>query len=62
MQHLEDAHKAICRAAIVLDRDILQWANFGEIIPVPQYDFTEDLMLWVPGAAPEISSGMARQP
>jgi hypothetical protein len=46
MQHLEDAHKVICRAAIVLNRDILQWANLGEIMPVPQYYFGEDLMLW----------------
>jgi hypothetical protein len=26
----------------------LQWANFIEIIPQPQYYFGEDLMLWVP--------------
>jgi hypothetical protein len=48
MQHLEDAHKAICHAAITLDRDILQRANFVEIMPVPQYYYGEDLMLWVP--------------
>ncbi len=48
MQHLEDAHKAICHAAIILDRDILQRANFVEIMPVPQNYFGEDLMLWVP--------------
>jgi hypothetical protein len=48
MQHLEAAQKAICQAAIVLNRDILGWANFVEIMPVPQYYFGEDLMLWVP--------------
>ena len=47
MQHLEAAQKAICQAAIVLNRDILQWANFIEIMPVPQDYFGEDLMLWV---------------
>ena len=48
MRHLEDAHKVICKAGIVLNRDILEWANFGEVLPVPQYYFGEDLMLWVP--------------
>jgi hypothetical protein len=48
MQHLEAAQKAICQAAIVLNRDILKWANFIEIMPVPQNYFGEDLMLWVP--------------
>jgi hypothetical protein len=47
MQHLEDAHQAICHAAVTLDRDILQWDDPAEIIPVPQYYFGEDLMLWV---------------
>ncbi len=47
MQHLQAAHK-ICQAAIVLNRDILHWANFIEIMPVPQYFFGEDLILWVP--------------
>jgi hypothetical protein len=42
------AHKAICQAAIVLNRDILQWANFVEIIPVQQFNIMQDLMLWVP--------------
>jgi hypothetical protein len=48
MQHLEAAQKAICEAAVVLNRDILRWANFIEIMPVPQNYFGEDLMLWVP--------------
>jgi hypothetical protein len=48
MQHLEAAHKVICQAAIVLNRDTLHWANFIEIMPVPQYYFGEDLILWVP--------------
>jgi hypothetical protein len=47
MQHLDDSHQAICHAAITLDRDILQRANFVEIMPVPQYYYGEDLMLWV---------------
>jgi hypothetical protein len=48
MQHLEDAHKVICRAAIVLERDILRIQNRIELMPVPQYDVMEDLRLWVP--------------
>ena len=48
MKHLEDAQKAICRAAITLGRDILKTYNRIEIIPVPQYDFVQDLRLWVP--------------
>jgi hypothetical protein len=48
MKHLEDAHKAICRAAITLERDILHTYSRIEIIPVPQYDFLQDLRLWVP--------------
>ena len=35
MQHLEDAHKVICRAAIVLERDILRIQNRIELIPSP---------------------------
>ena len=50
MQHLEDAHKVICRAAIVLERDILRIQNRIELMPVPQYDVMEDLRLWVPDA------------
>jgi hypothetical protein len=48
MRHLEEAHKVICRAAIVLERDILRVQNRIEIIPVPQFDVVEDLRLWVP--------------
>jgi hypothetical protein len=33
MKHLEDAQKAICKAAIALERDILQVRNRIEIIP-----------------------------
>ncbi len=50
MQHLDDAHQAICHTAIILGHDILDWADFpsAEIIPVLQDYFGEDLMLWVP--------------
>ena len=48
MKHLEDAQKAICRAAISLERDILEICNRIEIIPVEQYDIAQDLRLWVP--------------
>jgi hypothetical protein len=48
MQDLEEAHKVICRAAIILERDILRVQNRVEIIPVPQVDVMEDLRLWVP--------------
>ena len=48
MQHLEDAHKVICRAASVLERDILRIQNRIELIPVPQSDVMEDLRLWIP--------------
>ena len=48
MKDLEDAQKVICRAAIALERDILQICNRVEIIPVQQYDFAQDLRLWVP--------------
>ena len=43
MKHLEDAQKAICRAAITLERDILKICNRIEIIPVQQYDFAARL-------------------
>jgi len=48
MKHLEEAQEAICRTAITLDRDILQWGCPIEVMPIPQYYFGEDLMLWVP--------------
>jgi hypothetical protein len=48
MKDLEDAQKAICRAAIALERDILKVRNRVEIIPVYQGDPLEDLRLWVP--------------
>jgi hypothetical protein len=48
MKHLEDAQKAICKAAIALERDILQICIRAEIIPVYQGDLLEDLRLWVP--------------
>jgi hypothetical protein len=48
MKHLEDAQRAICKAAITLERDILQICNRIEIIPVYQGDPLEDLRLWVP--------------
>jgi hypothetical protein len=47
MQLLEDAHKVICRAAIVLERDILRIQNRIELMTVPQYDVMEDLRLWI---------------
>jgi len=47
MEHLEAAQKAICRAAIILDRDILQRQNIVEIIRIEQYDFMKDLRLWI---------------
>ena len=48
MKHLEDAQRAICKAAITLERDILQIQNRIEIIPVSQDDIAQDLRLWVP--------------
>ena len=47
MQLLEDAHKVICRAAIVLERDILRIQNRIEFMTVPQYDVMEDFRLWI---------------
>jgi len=47
MNHLDDARKAICKAAIDLD-GILQWRCPDEIIPEEEDCFFEDLMLWVP--------------
>jgi hypothetical protein len=48
MKHLVDAQRAICRAAITLERDILQAQNRVEVIPIPQYCIMQDLRLWVP--------------
>jgi hypothetical protein len=48
MEDLENAHKVICRAAVLLERDILHIQNRIELIPVPQYDVMEDLRLWIP--------------
>jgi len=48
MQHLETAQKAICQTAIKLDQDILNWECPIEIMPIPQFYYGEDLMLWVP--------------
>ena len=43
MKDLENAHKAICQVAIMLDRDILHCGlPFTEIIPVQQFDFMQD--------------------
>jgi hypothetical protein len=43
MKHLEDAQRAICKAAFTLERDILQICNRVEIIPVYQGDVLKDL-------------------
>jgi hypothetical protein len=48
MKHLEDAHKAICGAAVTLERDILHTYNRNVIIPVYLGDMLKDLRLWVP--------------
>jgi hypothetical protein len=48
MKHLTEARKAICTVAVTLDRDLLRRKNFIEIFPVPQFDFMEDIRLWVP--------------
>jgi hypothetical protein len=47
MKHLSEAHEEICRAAITLERDILE-RNFVNIFPVVHGDVLEDFKLWVP--------------
>lgn len=46
--HLVDAHKAICEATVIFDRDLLQRRNYAALIPVPQFDIMEDFRSWVP--------------
>jgi hypothetical protein len=48
MKHLTEAHEAICRSAIVLDRDILRRKALIGIVPVYQGDIMEDFRHWVP--------------
>ncbi|HXF94051.1 MAG TPA: hypothetical protein VNK46_14955 [Nitrospiraceae bacterium] len=47
VDHLTEAQKAICEVAVTLDRDLLKRRNYVEIIPVPQYNFTEEFESWV---------------
>jgi hypothetical protein len=42
---LETAQHAICCVAVIFNRDILRWKGYGDIIPVQQEYFGEDLML-----------------
>jgi hypothetical protein len=48
MKDLTKAHEAICKAATILDRDILRRQTFTNIMPVPQGDIMQDSRLWVP--------------
>jgi len=48
MKDLTKAHEAICKAATILDRDILRRQTFTNIMPVPQGDIMQDFRLWVP--------------
>jgi hypothetical protein len=48
MRNLTRAHEAICKAATILDRDILQRQTFTNIVPVPQGDIMQDFRIWVP--------------
>ena len=48
MRDLTKAHEAICKAATILDRDVLRRQTFTNIIPVPQGDIMQDFRLWVP--------------
>ena len=50
MKHLTEAHEAICKAAITLDRDILRRKTLISIVPVYQGDIMEDFRHWVPDA------------
>lgn len=51
MRDITRAHEAICKAATILDRDILQRQTAIGIIPVPQGDIMQDFRLWVPEPA-----------
>ena|SRR3990167_1803034 len=46
--HLVDAQRAICEVAIIFDRDLLHRKNYIALIPVPQYNITEEFKNWVP--------------
>jgi hypothetical protein len=48
MKHFTEAHEAICKAAITLDRDILRRQTLACIFPVYQGDIMEDFRHWVP--------------
>ena len=46
--HMTEAQRAICEVAIKFDRDLLQRKNYVKIIPVPQFDITQEFKPWVP--------------
>jgi hypothetical protein len=50
VSHLNDAHRAICETAIILDRDVLRRTNPVKIIPVPQYGIMDEFAHWVPSS------------
>lgn len=50
MRDITRAHEAICKAATILDRDILRRQTLTNIIPVPQGDIMQDFRSWVPEA------------
>gem|GEM_PF-2380611 len=45
--HLTEARKAICEVVVTLDHDLLKRTNPFEIMPVPQYNFTQEFESWV---------------
>ena len=49
--HLIEAQKAICKAAITLDRDLLGRNIAINLIPEPQFNIMEDFTAWVPDEA-----------
>lgn len=42
VKHLTEAQRAICQVAVTLDRDLLQRRNDVVLIPVPQFDITQE--------------------
>lgn len=49
LKDLEKAHKSICQVVFKFHRNIMPCGlPSSEVMPVPQYYFGEDLILWVP--------------
>lgn len=47
MGNVIDAHRAICKVAVVLNRDVLQRTSPAAIIPVPRFEVMEEFEPWV---------------